>query len=345
MQRLSGSISPLSDLSAGRGLFLVFAAAVFALVLSLDRSFMLDEQSYIDYFVAAATVDWGQLFFGESLSFFGIAIGLFTEELLWRVWTVVVAPFLSPGGAVVFTVAVLNLLILRACWTLGRPNLALLVWIVAPYGLAAIGVMQIRQGFGLAVFFYFALVRERPVIGALLAALIHSTFLVVIPFAVLAHLTWRRPLLLIAGLVVAGASAAIVAGALFDIFGGRRIQDYIPTEGATSLNYVFGAFVCALPSIDRLLFSGAGETPRERVITNLAAAHIGITAFVVAAFFFFPLGTGRVGYMTFLMLIPILGSARLTRATESGVVAIAILALAYFTLRAWGEGTYLTLFA
>jgi hypothetical protein len=335
----------LLDLSAGRGLYLVFAAAVFALVLSLDRSFMLDEEAYIDYFVEAASLDWEQLFFSEPISYVRVAIGLFTEEILWRVWTVAVAPFVAPSDAVVITVAVLNLLILRACWSLERPNLALIAWIVAPVGLAVIGVMQIRQGFGLAVFLYLALVQQRPILASLVAAMIHATFLVVIPFAVLAHLAWRHRASALVLAIVGGVGAAIAAGMLFDILGGRRVQEYIPSEGATSINYVFGALVCALPSIERLLFARSAATQLERAAVSLAVAHVGLTAFVIASFFVFPLGTGRVGYMTYLMLIPILGLARMERLTESGAAVVALLALAYFTLRAWGEGIYQTLLA
>ena len=318
-----------------------------AYVLGTDRTFLIDQPNYLDNFAQAPALEWLQALFQQGIQ--GAIVRVFTDELLWQTWAAALGAFLSPASAVLVTVGVLNLLVVLAAVRLENSVLAVIVWLVVPVGFAVTGMLQLRQGFAFAVMLYVALRLNRPVLGTLIAAMIHTTFLLVLPFSVIAWLCGRKQLLALLIAIVLALTAAYLGGMLFETFGGRRLKTYSVNETeATSILYVLGGLLCGLPSLQRLLTAPAPEesAAQGRILANLAVIHVGVIAFTAASFFVFPLGAGRVGYLTMLLLIPILPAMSPRRsATRALLFSLLLLYLVYVAVKAYLEGTYDIYFA
>jgi hypothetical protein len=325
------------------------ALIMVAYALGIDRAFLIDQPNYLDNFAAAPKLDWLHALSQGDSGIKGLIIGVFSEEVLWQVWATALGSVLTPALAVVVTVCVLNLLVVWSVARLANPVLPVVVWILVPVGFAVTGLLQLRQGFAFAVMLYIALRMNRPVLGALIAAMIHTTFALALPFSVIAWLSGRRQLLallLAAGLALA---AAYLGGMLFEMLGGRRMHAYSVNEAeANSILYVFGGLLCSLPSLHRLLTTVAPQEPAAlgHTLANLAVIHVGVIAFTAISFFIFPLGAGRVGYLTMLLLIPILPTMRRRDSIVGTMIfGLLLLYLAYLTVKTYLEGTYDIFFA
>jgi len=320
------------------------AVVMGAYLLGVDRTFLIDQPNYLDNFAAASSLDWMHGLFAEESSLKSVIIGVFSEEILWQVWASALGFVLSPPSAVLVTVCVLNLLVVLSVARLADPMLPLVIWILVPVGFAVTGLLQLRQGFAFAVMLYIALRMNRPVLGTLLAAMIHTTFVLALPFAIIARLCGLRQLLALLLVVALAFAAAYLGGMLFEMFGGRRLQIYNANEaGTNSILYVFGALLCSLPSLYRLLTTEAPHEPAaaSRMLANLAVMHVGITAFAVVSFFVFPLGAGRIGYLIMLLLIPILPTMRWRDSVTGAVLfGLLLLYLVYLAVKTYLEGTY-----
>jgi len=215
---------------------------------------------------------------------------------------------------------------------------------LVPVGFAVTGLMQLRQGFAFAVMLYIALRMNRPVLGTLIAATIHTTFVLALPFSIIAWLCGRRQFLALLLVIALAFVAAYLGSMLFETFGGRRVQIYNANEAETnSILYVFVGLLCSLPSLDRLLAEGPPEEPAaaSRMLANLAVIHVGVTAFAVVSFFIFPLGAGRIGYLIMLLLIPILPAMRGRDSVVGTMIfGLLLLYLVYLTVKTYLEGTY-----
>ncbi len=321
--------------------------------LGLDRTFFIDQPNYLENFSRAVNLDWVHMIFSGDSVLKSLVIGVFSEELLWQVWEQLLGTILSPPAAVYVTVCAISLLVAYGVARLPDPVLPLVIWILLPVGFATTGLLQIRQGFAFAVLLYVSLRLKRPVLGSLFAAMIHATFVLPLAFAAIAWLCGRRRLLALLLAVVFALGTAYLGGLLFEVFGGRRLTTYSVDEAqSNSILYVFGALLCSLPSLHRLLMgqgvSEARLTPAALDLTlgNLAVLHLGVIAFVVFSYFMFPLGAGRVGYLVMLMLIPLLPTMH-RRDSISGTLVYALLLvyLVYLTIKTYLEGTYNIFFA
>jgi hypothetical protein len=334
----------LGDLPASRLVFLLLALLVALLATLTDRSFLMDQQNYIDNFTEAASLDWLRTLQEEESLLRGGITQLFSEELLWRLWTTGFGLLLEPATAVQFTVCVLNGLIILAAARTDGPGLAIALWILVPVGFAVTGLLQLRQGFAFAVMLYIVLRFQRPVLATLIAGMIHTTFALAFVFTAVAWVCKSRRLLALGIVLGMGFSAAYLGGILFEMFGGRRLMTYSVTEGATSINYVFGGLVSILPSLHWLLTQTKAEAEDRtvQVLNSLAQVHVGATAFTIFSFFLFPLGAGRIGYLTQLMLIPILPALRSRRRdiVAMSIFALLLLYLLYLTGKSYSEGVY-----
>lgn len=273
------------------GFFLVY-------VVSLDRTVILDNKEYVDYFEVPG---WDFYFkqWNETEGYLSKFAFLFSEEAVWRAYIVVVGWFLSPDTAVLFTVVLLNLLLALSFVKLDKPLVALMLWIILPYGLAVTGIVQIRQGFAFAVFAYLAVVLSRPLLGALLAAMIHTTFIVPLLYVSLYILFRRKIWLAVLCSVIVSVLAAYFSSMAFGEFGGRRLVAYSAEEGTDNINYVIAAFLWVLPT----LYITWKYRHNTGVYGAIWVAHIGIVAWITACFFLFPLGTSRTGYFMGLFAI------------------------------------------
>jgi hypothetical protein len=319
------------------------------LALGLDRTFFVDEQNYLDNFTWVTNLHWLDRVLDSESPLRALVVGVFSEEVLWQVWVTGLGSVLSPPTAVIVTVAALNLLLALAVVRLPDPVFPLIIWIILPVGFAVTGLLQLRQGFAFAVVMFFALRLNRPVLGILLAAAIHATFALALPFAIIAKLCGRKRMLAISLAVGGALMTAYLGGVLFEVFGGRRLKIYSVNETeATSILYVFGALLCSLPSLHRLLTPDPAEESAalSKVLANVALVHVGVIAFVVCSYFVFPLGAGRVGYLIMLLLIPIVPTMRpRSSPVAAGLFAAMVLYLVYLTTKTALEGTYDVYFA
>lgn len=322
--------------------YVALAAAIIGFALSVDRSDLLDQNEYVDYFIIGPTLDWLEIFALDSQSLLQGAIGIFADEFLWRTWTAAVGSLMEPTTAVLATILTLNVLMALAFARLRQPPFALLLWAFLPVGLAVTGLVQLRQGFALSIFFCIALRWKRPLLGLMVAAAVHTTF--VVPLGCYAAVRVLR-LGRIRGAVLSAALAtavALVAGAIFEAFGGRRLLIYAPDEGATSIFFVLGSAVLLSPSLWWLMEKPRGDEPaaQHQAVDACALSHIGTTMFVIVCFFVFPLGTSRIAYFTQLLVIPVLCSLRLSGPSFTFAIGPASLALGYWIGKAVATGEF-----
>ena len=318
----------------------------------MDRSFFIDQQNYLDYFSHAPTLESLDAIFSGSSLLTSIVVGVFGEEILWQIWATLLGRSLV-RPRLCSTVCAISVLVAYAVVRLPDPILPLLIWILVPVGFAATGLLQLRQGFAFAVLLYVSLRLNRPVLGSLLAAMIHATFVLPLAFAGIAWLCGRRQVLAMLLAVAFALMTAYLGGLLFEVFGGRRLATYSVNEAEThSIFYVFGALLCSLPSLHTLLHtevmpkSAPAPTAWDRTLVNLAVMHVGVIAFIVFSYFMFPLGAGRIGYLVMLLLIPILPAMR-RRNSVMGTMLYSLLLvyLVYLTIKTYLAGSYDILFA
>lgn len=273
------------------GFFLVY-------VVLLDRTVLSDQLEYVDLF---AVPGWDFYFkqWSETEGYLRKFAFLFSEEAVWKVYVGVVGWFLSPDTAALFTVVLLNLLLFLSFVKLDRPIVALMLWIILPYGLAGIGIIQLRQGLAFAVFAYLAVVWSRPLLSALLAAMIHTVFIPPLLYVSLYILFRRKVWLAVLCSVVVSVLAAYFGKMAFEEFGGRRAFTYVAEEGTDNINFVITAFLWVLPT----LYITWKYRYNTGVYGAIWVAHIGIVAWITACFFMFPLGTSRTGYFMGLFAI------------------------------------------
>jgi hypothetical protein len=363
-QAQGGRVSAVGELSVTRIRWIYAKQALWYLLvlicvlypLLLDRRGMIDNDNYVDYFINGRDLAWISLFSqaGSLMEFF---VRLWTEEILWLLWTTVVGNLMSPEAGVYFTVAVLNALVAASLRDCRNRSLALALWILMPLGFAVVGTYQIRQGLALAVWLYLGVRRGRLVTGSLVAAMIHTTFGLL---AVLSLIATRRELSAKVRLAILGVVCVILAllgEALFQMYGGRRIEAYLQSEEEVlTTNFLIGLFVLmSLPMVLCLSKdTRLGGTLRERgVLQDYQILYLGLMFFLVASFLFFPIGNYRLPYLAWLGLIPIIGQfdfarmhvlrARLDPAVPGFLMLLAF--FAYQCLKAVLDNRYSCLYA
>ena len=102
--------------------YVALALTIIAFALSVDRSDLLDQAEYVDYFIIGPTLDWLEIFQLDSESLLQGLVGIFADEFLWRIWTTVVGALMAPTTAVLATILTLNVLLalavaLHIIWT------------------------------------------------------------------------------------------------------------------------------------------------------------------------------------------------------------------------------------
>lgn len=337
---LFGSLA--ARLPAFSAFFWLGAALLLLFVALVDRHGLLDQSEYVDYFTQGPDLDWLSSFSLDRDRLFLTGVAIVTEELGWRLWTLVVGTVMSPWAATIFTVVALNAIVVFASAKLRYPLLLLALWVFAPVGMAVIGVIQLRQGLAYSLFLFIALEFGAPLRALIIVSSIHTTFFVPLVCALCGRFVSKRIQFAAASSVVVGVVLAFSGRALFEEFGGRRLATFTPDEGATSLFFVLGSVLLAAPSFWWLFFERAeqNETRPESPLDQIAIAHVGVTAFVVVSFFVFPLGTSRVGYFTQLFALPLVASIRCTPSGLVFAICPAVTALVYWFVRAVEDGLF-----
>ena len=334
--------------------FLVLSLFAIGYPLILDRYGMIDNSNYLQYFQEATIDSWLRLMELATSPLQAVTL-LFTEEILWRAWTTVVGYFVEPMGAVYLTVSIVNLVLAAAFVRFRYRTLAMLLWLLLPFGFAVIGTYQIRQGLAFAIWMYVGLRHRRMLLATVIAAFVHTTFLVVVPLAAIAVLRRCSAMMRILLSVFFSLGTALAGQMLFEQFGGRRIAVYADESFDLSYNFLLMLLLFLIfPLLAVWSKSRVFElTPTdEQAFEHYLVTYIGMTLFLVICFFLFPMGNARLPYVAVLGLIPLLANARFIVSSQSDgrsidtviLVSPVYLFLAYLCVKAAFEGRYACIF-
>lgn len=323
------------QVSARDILLILIAVFVVMYSLGIDRQSMIDQENYLQYFYDAKTIPLADRFALQFDSASGFA-ALLVEEPLWILWTEIVSELFDPNSAVYFTVVVLNVLVFVAIWHCRNSLTAALLWLVVPVGFAIVGTYQIRQGFAFALWLMLTVRARKLVLATILAGLIHTTFLVLIPLAWVAQKNrWPIQLRLLVSLVYS-LSIATSGQLLFELIGGRRLLVYLDSDQVFSFNFLYG-LVLLLIFPAAIIFADAvddrTDTARSLEIEALCF-YLSVLVLLMVCFAIFPLAVNRLNYFSLLGLIPIVGRANCSGLRQSGrrglVVAAGATVLLFF---------------
>jgi hypothetical protein len=101
---------------------------------------------------------------------------------------------------------------------------------------------QIRQGFALSIFLTIIAIGLSPIWGAVVASLIHSSFLLVIPCFLISLIFKKFNVSWVLAIIVAILSAYLIKSLAPDINLGRRSDTYGFKSGLTIYYYLFAIF-------------------------------------------------------------------------------------------------------
>ena len=277
--------------------FFILSTLILFWVLTLDRSLIYDNANYLKYFSGDQLTHFFNQFdkFSVSNKFYY----LFSEEYLWLLYADFVSLFFSPSNGVVFTVFLLNFLLIVSFYKLKRPLLALLFWTIIPMGLAVCGVAQIRQGLAFSVFTFLLIYFNRPLFSAVVASMIHTTFCIPLVFIFVYKIFKNKKFLLLSLICLIVVFGIIFINQFFLDIGGRRALTYVIDDGASSINFVISLSLFLIPTLYCLYFKKKWDI--------ILVTHFGLFVWLFLAFFLFPLGTSRVSYYSYLFLILLIG--------------------------------------
>jgi hypothetical protein len=323
--------------------FLVFAAITLSILGFRERSvgLLFDQDAYIQYF---RTTDWHWLvqFYHNRQSNTDFVISLITEELGWRSWVIFLNAFdVTPEGGIRFTVLLLNATVMYSLLQLRRPLLGLILWLVVPYGLATVGLFQIRQGFGLAIAILFTCRFHRPTLGMILASLVHTTFAVPTALLMAAGLSGKNKR---AALVTVSVTAIVLASAakfLFARYGGRRIEEYTGYQENFTPRLLTLLLLYTIASVTVLCSTWRlPATRRQIAISRLSIMHVGLFVYLAVAYFVFPFAKGRVWYCVPLLLPFLVPEIRLRNAAILTMTFGVFVVVAADATKNYFEGVY-----
>lgn len=322
-----------------RIIFWIVSLFILIIAGTTNRTGMLDNENYLNYF-RETDLDWFISFFSSQKNSLALFFAFFTEEPLWRAWALILGFFFLEDQAVLITVLLLNSLIILALSKTSRPLFGILLWILLPPALAVIGTFQIRQGFAFSIMLYTILSLRRPFIGYIIAATLHTTFTVILVYALCLKIVKTPGIRLFFVFLLVSLMLTIAGNQLFHDYGGRRAEQYSIQVGSDSINYVFGALILAIPSFLYLMQSKKNLSP----ITELASIHIGCIFFIVMSWFFFPIGTSRNGYFALLFLIVIIPEFRKENYVSWYIWSSILIYFAYIIINNYVDGGYDELF-
>jgi hypothetical protein len=311
--------------------FLTLSALIMSALGLGDRTYLLDQDNYVQYF-RDTNIYWFTNLWDGSLTGTIFVIRMVTEELGWRAWVLALNTLgCSPEGGVRITVLALNALMIY-----------LVLWAVIPDALATVGLFQIRQGFAFAIAMYFAFARKQPVRGAALASLVHTTFAYPAIFLIIARLCVKRSQLLnLLSVSAAATTMAVLSSLLFNIFGGRRLVEYDQQENYT-LNYLIALVIFTLiPYLIVRTRDERTEDPVSASVTRqISTMYAGILVFLIVSFFVYPFGMARIGYYSTLMIPFLLPSIRVKNKLVLWLITGIVLVIGYDVFKKYSSGLY-----
>ncbi|WP_459907809.1 EpsG family protein [Caballeronia sp. HLA56] len=318
----------------GGWLFILIAILLLVVVAVGDRTMLLDQDNYLEYF-SQTTWDWFVNLYQTRTSTLSFVISTVTEEFGWRTWLIVLNAFgVTPDIGVRVTVVLANALVIAALLEVRRPLLGLLLWAVVPVALATVGLFQIRQGLAFGIAMLITLRYQRPVLGWVLASFVHTTFaipaLLLLSIRACGDRKWRA--LIVSSLTAFVLAAA--AGYLFNNFGGRRVEEYADYQDDFTIRLLILLIVYATASVIVLYTQWKEKgTAKDKVWTELCTMHVALMAYLVFAYVLFPFGKGRVWYCIALLLPYVISQIRFRNAFVIWWTALILLTLSADALK------------
>jgi len=226
-------------------LVIVFIFVGIAMVLSIrSLGIATDDQNYLNYFYYATQVK------ADNLLVYLI------EEPLWRLYTTSVVLVLSPEDALRLTIFISSTLFLFSTNKVNS-NLFLIVaiaFILHQYLATQMYFNQLRQGLALSLFLCFATYGKKPLLGAILAIFVHTSFIFpLILIVLLKKVTSIKWIVLCSVLIIMGLYMSISLLETLDL--GRRTSSY-SFEGKFTVNYYIYTFVRYVPLLFLIQFYG-----------------------------------------------------------------------------------------
>ncbi len=329
------STNKTSNILSSTATALLFLAIAVMLIV-MDRSTLLDNDNYIEAFRGDRFIYiWDLL--RENMTIEILALVFFSEELIWLAFTKLIAEIFSPEVSVYILALLVNFFMFLGCLKTDKPIVAALLWLVMPVGLTVTGLFQLRQGLAYSLFFYGTYCLKPGKFG-MLSCGIHTTLVIPYIFYMVDMFFSRNRSWLIPAAFAALLSLimAIIGGSFFETFGGRRLESYSIDDGADSINYVISALLFAAFYLSNYAYHYTGKSAATRIFS---LAGFGVSVFVIASFYLFPIGTSRVGYFLMLFSLPLLsefGALNLTKFREPRVASgvLVILFIAYQAIKA-----------
>lgn len=273
---------------------LLFISVVCVVILISDRNRVLDNDNYIRYFSDPDQLKRFFEDFSEKNLLQGAAL-LISDELIWQLYSGSASYLNTPNFFIIFTTLAINTIVPYSIWRSGGGLIGCVLWSTLPVCMAVIGFFQIRQGLAVLVFFVGTMYSRRLLTLALIASMIHTTFLIPVVILLFEKIPQLQQKSITRHVVmfICFAGVCFIAGGLFGEFGGRRASTYEADDGAGSLNFIVGTAILSIPSLMVVLREPNWS---NRIVRAMARLHIGLGLWLVAAFILFPLGTSRVGY-------------------------------------------------
>lgn len=259
------------------------------LISTRDLYLAADDYNYLNHFYNARIIE------SDNILLY------FIEEPLWRLWTIFTTLFLNPENAFKFTLFLSSSLFL---FSVSRVNdflffLVAMVFVFHPDFATQMYFNQMRQGFALSLFLFLAVYCRRPILGSILASLIHTSF--IFPLAIIILVNKVKPIkYIILYSLVAIAVLYLSIGLLESFDLGRRTNTY-EFEGKFLINYYIFIFVGYAPILMLIAFYGNKKGHGFWFKLSLSAffVFVGFTLFYYAA--------GRIMYyLSVFMLLMIL---------------------------------------
>ncbi len=278
-------------------IFFSISCVILLWVMGLDRNFLPDQQDYLIYFRADFLNNFIQQY--QQQPWILKITSLFSSEVLWLGYTQILVQFFSAKTCVLLTVFILNFLLLMSCYECEKPLLALFLWVISPAGFLIMGFVQIRQGFAFAIFLFMALKYQRPLLAAIITAMIHTTFAIPLIFLIIHHFVKNKRNFFLVSFIFSVLIAFLLAHFFHEI-AGRRADTYSVLQGPQSILYFFVWLAWAIPSL-YMFFSKKEES-------FFSYVYLGMLLWFIACYFLFPVGNNRVTYYIWLLLIPLLAN-------------------------------------
>lgn len=247
MIKLLFNVSPDTRIDYKENVFLSFIKiSVFILIALLlsqrDMYIAPDDYSYMSYFNQLHTIN--------SNNYFLYLI----EEPVWHFWIYVTTLIFNPENALRFTIFFITILFLFSASKVNNKLFLLvaIVFIFHEHFATQMYFNQIRQGFALSLFLFFATYLKRPVIGSAIAILIHTSF--IFPFLVIVLITKVKSIRGIVLFSIIGLLLLYISTILLDNLDlGRRTTSY-EFEGKFAFSFYIYSIMLYTPILLLIAF-------------------------------------------------------------------------------------------